>query len=94
MKRIHLLIVLLAIGSLCLNAQEKRQTKTITGTSYEDQTVGFKDLSNAQLVIREGDKITYSYYLKDGEEILDGPFTYTSQTKPVKELIERRGFQA
>ena len=93
MKRIHLLIILLAIGPLCLNAQEKRQTKTITGTSYEDQTVGFKDLSDAQLVISEGDKITYNYYLKDGEEILDGPFTYTSQTKPIKELIEGRGFQ-
>lgn len=93
MKRIQLLIILFGIGSLCLNAQEKRQTKTITGTSYEDLSAGFADIYGSYLSIREGDKITYSYYLKDGKEVLDGPFTYTTQSKPKKEIIEGHGFQ-
>ncbi len=93
MKRVYSLILLCGICSLSLSAQEKRLTKTITGTSYEDLSVGFKDISGCYLTMREGDKITYSYYLKDGEEVLDGPFTYTTQTKPNKEIIEGHGFQ-
>jgi len=90
MKRIHLILLFSCIGLCTLNAQEKRLSKTIVGTSYEDLSVGFRQLDNSYLVIREGDKITYSYYVKDGEEVLDGPFTYTTQTKPQTELIERQ----